>query len=290
MPFSISPFNFLSRRGLFAALAVALFAIPSVNFAQQPNLQLANRDIPGRTDLAVSDEHPLMPVLRWAEAGRPHVAAIADYTATVTKQENINGDLQEAQVMDIKIRHEPFSVYLKFRYPKSAAGREAIYVQGVNDSKLIAHGVGMEKTFGTQFLDPEGFIAMRGNKYPITKMGVLNLVDELVIVGKLDTKYGECVVKYYKEVKLDDRLCTMIEVTHPVPRTNFRFHKARIYVDNEYNMPIRYESYEWPKAEGEKPVLIEAYTYQKLKLNVGLTDRDFDYKNPDYGYRESGQK
>ncbi len=265
-----------------------LIAATSYSVAQQ-NPMVATRDIPGRTDLVASNEHPLMPVLRWAENGRPEVAKVRDYTATVTKQENINGDLQQAQVMDIKIRHEPFSVYLKFRYPQNLAGQEAIYVQGANENKLIAHGVGLKKTFGTQFLAPEGILAMQGNKYPITKMGILNLVDELVMVGRLDVKYGECDVRYHKDVEIDKRLCTLIEVTHPIPRTNFRFHKARIFVDNELNMPTRYESYDWPKAEGEKPGLIEAYTYQKLKINVGLTDADFDHKNAGYGYRESGK-
>lgn len=290
-------------RSLTPALALIL-AISASSFvmAQSPQVaqnaqsqspvRLANREIPGRTDMAPSNEHPLMPVLRWAEAGRPEVMKIKDYTAQVTKQENINGELQEAQVMDLKLRHEPFSVYLKFRYPRSLVGQEAIYVKGgggPNDGKLVAHGVGMQKAFGTQFLDPEGLLAMRGNKYPITKMGILNLLDELVEVGGLDTKYGECDVRYYKDVKIEERLHTLIEVTHPVSRSSFRFHKARIFVDNEHQIPTRYESYDWPKAEGEKPMLLEAYSYKNLKFNVGLTDADFDHRNPEYGYRESGK-
>ena len=231
-------------------------------------------------------EHPLMPVIRWAERERPRVVKeVKDYTAVVTKQENINGDLQEAQVMEMKFRQEPFSVYLKFRYPKKINGQEAIYVRGANDNKLIAHGVGVERTFGTQKMDPEGFIAMRGNKYPITEIGIVNLVDKLLEVGYRDAKYGECEVNYYdKGVLVDDRECTLIEVVHPIPRKNFQFHIARVYVDKALNLPIMYESYDWPKKEGEDPVLIEAYTYQKLKINVGLTDKDFDYKNPAYNY------
>ncbi|MDR3108661.1 MAG: DUF1571 domain-containing protein [Planctomycetaceae bacterium] len=247
---------------------------------------LANRETSPRLDQAQAGEHQLMPVLRWAEAGRPAVAAIKDYTALMTKQENINGELQGAQIMELKVRHQPFSVYLKFRYPQAVLGREAIYVAGANNNKLIAHGVGIEKAFGTQFLDPEGIIAMRGNKYPITKTGMLNLVDELVTVGALDTKYGECEVNYIKDAKYDERPCTIIDVTHPIPRKTFRFHKARIVVDNELNMPVMYQAFDWPK-EGEKPVLLEGYTYQKIKINVGLTDKDFEHTNSSYGYRES---
>ena len=230
-------------------------------------------------------EHPLMPVIRWAERERPRVAAIKDYTATMMKQENIKGELQEAQVMEIKIRQEPFSVYLVVRWPKKVNGQEAIYVHGQNDNKAIVHGVGAEKMLGTQRLDPTGFIMMRGNKYPITDIGILNLIDKLLEVGRHDAKYGECEVNYYDEdVAVDDRPCTLIEVVHPVPRKSFQFHIARIYVDKELNLPIRYESYDWPKKVGEDPILIEAYTYQNVKINVGLTDADFDHKNPAYNY------
>jgi len=270
-------------KGIKHFLTVSLvLAVFSPVFAQQAEVSPPKV----ASNIPVQVEHPLMPVIRWAERERPRVLAeVKDYTAIMTKQENINGEIQEAQVMELKFRQEPFSVYLKFRYPRKINGQEAIYVRGQNDSKLIAHGVGAERVFGTQKLDPEGFIAMRGNKYPITEMGLLNLVDKLLEVGRHDAKYGECNVNYYeKDILVEDRTCTLIEVVHPVPRSNFTFYIARIYVDKELNLPIRYESYDWPKKPGEAPILIEAYTYQKLKINVGLTDKDFDYKNPAYNY------
>ncbi|MDR2642990.1 MAG: DUF1571 domain-containing protein [Planctomycetaceae bacterium] len=229
-------------------------------------------------------EHPLLPVIRWAEAERPKIAKLNDYSAIVTKQECVGGVVQEAQIMEVKVRHKPFSVYIKFLYPKSMTGQEAIYVDGKYNNKIVGHGVGVQKAFGTLRLDPIGAIAMRGNKYPITEMGILNLTDKLLEVGKKDAQFGECTVNYAENVKLDDRVCTMIQVTHPIPRSNFIFNIARIFVDKELNMPIRYESYDWPKKEGANVTLIEAYTYQRLKLNNGFTDIDFDHKNPAYSY------
>ena len=75
-----------------------------------------------------------------------------------------------------------------------------------------------------------------------------------------------------------------LQVVHPVPRKEFRFHLARIYVDRELNLPIRYESYGWPQRQGEKPPLLEEYTYLNLKLNNGFTDRDFDKSNASYNF------
>jgi hypothetical protein len=233
-------------------------------------------------------EHPLLPVTKWAERERPAIAAIKDYTAVMQKQENIGGNVQEAQVMEIKVRHEPFSVYIKFRYPQNLNGQQAIFVKGKNDDKLIAHGVGLKRIAGTQRLDPNGLFAMEGNKYPITEMGILNLVDKLLEVGYKDIKFSECTVTYTEGVKIGGkdsaRECTLIQVVHPEPRPHFMFYIARIYVDKELNLPIRYESYDWPRKAGETPKLIEAYTYLNLKLNVGLTDADFDQKNPAYAF------
>jgi outer membrane lipoprotein-sorting protein len=79
-------------------------------------------------------------------------------------------------------------------------------------------------------------------------------------------------------------VCTCIEVLHPVPRKNFRFHLARVFVDDTLNLPIRYEAYDWAKDAKGKPELIEEYTYLNLKVNPGLSDADFDIHNPSYHF------
>jgi hypothetical protein len=84
--------------------------------------------------------------------------------------------------------------------------------------------------------------------------------------------------------KINGRQCTCIQVVHPVPRSHFLFNMARIYVDNQLNVPIRYEAYEWPKEPGGEPQLTEEYTYLNLKLNNGFKDQDFDPKNPNYQF------
>jgi hypothetical protein len=64
------------------------------------------------------------------------------------------------------------------------------------------------------------------------------------------------------------------------------FMRARVFVDNEYRVPVFYAAYDWPKEEGGKPVLLELYAYRRVKLNVGLTDKDFDPTNPDYNFSQ----
>jgi hypothetical protein len=226
-----------------------------------------------------------MPTLRWAYSGLGDLEKIQDYSATLAKRERIGGKLLEYEHMFLKMRHKPFSVYMLFLGPAAVKGQEVVYVEGQNDNNMIAHGVGIKKTmFGPVPLKPDGPIAMRNQRYPLTELGILNMTRRLVEVGEQDIKYGECEVKFYEGAKINGRVCTCIEVVHPVPRKNFLFHLARIFVDKELNLPIRYESFDWPKEKGGAPELMEEYTYLNLKLNNGFTDADFDPKNPNYKF------
>ena len=65
------------------------------------------------------------------------------------------------------------------------------------------------------------------------------------------------------------------------------FHKTRFFIDEQLAVPIRFEAYDWPAAAGTEPELVEEYTYHELRVNVGLGDRDFNYRNPDYGFPRS---
>jgi len=228
-----------------------------------------------------------MPALRWAYEGKRHLEKIQDYSAIMVKRERHDGKLSNYEYMAIKVRHRPFSVYMYFLDPPSLRGQEVIYVAGRNNGKMWAHpppGL-RNKLIGTISLDPTSPIAMRGNHYPITELGILNLVQRLLEVGEHDAQYGECEVKFLPGAKINGRSCTCLQVVHPVPRRTFLFHMARIFVDDELSIPVRYEAHDWPREPGGQPELIEEYTYLDVKLNVGFTDADFDIRNPAYGFR-----
>ena len=234
---------------------------------------------------AAPGEHPLAPAIRWAKKGLKELKQIEDYSATVVKRERNGSQLGEYEYMFVKIREKPFSVYLNFLGPPKLEGQEVVYIEGKNDGKMLAHGSGVKKAlFGTVSIKPDGFIAMQGQHYPLTDIGISNLVRRLIEVGEQDMKYKECEVKYFEDAKINGRPCTCIQVVHPVPRKNFIFHIARIFIDKELGVPIRYAAYDWPEEEGGKPQVIEEYTYLNLKANNGFTDADFDVHNPNYGF------
>ena len=81
-----------------------------------------------------------------------------------------------------------------------------------------------------------------------------------------------------------DRPCTMVESTHPTRSPEFLFHSVKVFIDRELGLPIRFEAYDWPAKAGVAPELVEEYTYRDLRLNVGLSDADFDPANPAYSF------
>jgi Protein of unknown function (DUF1571) len=232
---------------------------------------------------AAPQGHPLEPALQMAYKALSNLQNVKDYSCTLIKRERIDGQLQQPEFMFVKIRHEPFSVYTYFKAPEGKKGQEALYVAGKNDGCLLGHGVGIKKVVGTLSLKPDSMLAMRDNRYPITEIGILNLTKRLIEVAEQDKKFAECDVKF-ATAKIDGRPCTCIMVTHPVPRKNFRFNIAKVFVDSEYGFPVRYEAYDWPTKEGGTPVLLEEYTYVHLKFNNNFTDADFDDHNKDYGF------
>jgi hypothetical protein len=231
-------------------------------------------------------EHPVMPILRFAEGAQRNLQQVADYQCTFVKRERIDGALTEHQHLFLKIRHKPFSVYIYYLGPEAKKGVEAIYVEGKNGGNILAHSTGLKDTLvGTLTLRPDSAMAMEGNRHPITDIGLANLTRKTIEACHRGLQYPDVDVRFIPGAKLNGRQCTCMQSTHPTPRRDYAFHMTRLYVDDELRLPIRYEAYEWPTKQGEQPPLAEEYTYLNLKFNNGFADVDFDTKNPNYRFR-----
>ena len=195
----------------------------------------------------------------------------------------------------MKLRHRqvrngrvivPFSVYLKFLAPADVQGREVIFVEGRNGGKMIARRGGLRFAHMTVALNPFGSLALERCRYPITHIGISNLINEMLVVAReeVNNPPEELQFRQVDGVKINGRDCRMLQFVHPLRRDRYRYNVARVFVDSELDLPIRYAAYDWPEKEGGRPNLTEEYTYLNLKLNVGLTDEDFDYRNKSYAF------
>ncbi|MDB5351880.1 MAG: hypothetical protein JWN86_3127 [Planctomycetota bacterium] len=209
-------------------------------------------------------------------------ASLQDYTCAFYKRERIEGQLSSHHHMQMKARTKPHSVYFKFVKP--TAGREAIYIAGGYGGKALVHDVGIGKLLaGTLKVDPRGSMAMDGNLHPITEAGLGHMIDTILNAWHKELRHGESLVIMHHNAKVGNRTCLMIESVHPKKQPGFLFHMVKVYVDLELNLPIRFEAYDWPR-NGRPAELVEEYTYSNLKVNVGLTNRDFDPSNSSYSF------
>lgn len=230
-------------------------------------------------------------VLELAEVLLQHMQSdVRDYTGVLIKQERIAGKLGESATMQFKIRNplpdaeRGIAAYLKFEEPKAAAGREVIWADGQNAGKLIVHEGGMKRLLGRFELDPLGQLAMMGQKYPITEIGLIRLAEKLIEKGQGSPRMAQARVTIRDDVLVGDRKCRMIQLTHEVPSPEVDFHVAQIAVDMERKIPLRYAAYLWPEEPGGELPVEEEYIYLDVELNVGLVDKDFDPDNPAYDF------
>ena len=238
-------------------------------------------------------KHPLVPLLEIADQALVEIEKnVNDYSATLTSQVFYEGKLREEKCLFCKIRHArvlpdgkkiPFSAYIRFLKPQPLVGQEAIWVDGWHQGNLVAHigGWGNVMRF---YIDPDGSLAMEGNRHPIRDIGMRNLIVKMQEVGRRDREQQPCQVNIRRHLQINDRPCTLLEIIHPEQQPHFEFHIARIYLDDERSIPIAYEGFLWPEIKGGSPRLLEKYYYTDIKLNIGLQDLDFDPANQEYNY------
>lgn len=250
------------------------------NLLEQPQEDIESAN---QTD----DSHPLDPILKIAYQSIKKIEdEVADYTAVLSRRERIGEQEMPPSTMEVKIRNpqeeQAFSIYVKFTEPENTRGREVIWVDGKNENKIVAHEAGI-LGFVRVVQAPDSFVAMVGNRYPITETGLLRLMQKLTQYGLRDRKFGDCEVEILEEIQVADVSCTRLRIIHAEKQKPFTFHIAEIDMDMQRMIPVRLATWDWP-AEGKNPALIEEYIYHNIKLNVGLRDADFDPDNPAYNY------
>lgn len=228
--------------------------------------------------------HPIDPALALIRQCQQRFTNVRDYTCVFVKEERIGNALSPPTTIEAKFRVEPFSVY--FRWMQPDAGKEAIFVDGQFDNRIVSHSTGFTKALtGTVKLDPDGSIARRDSRHSIREAGIGNLISQMITNFEFERRLNETEL-VRSHVKINGRPCLLLHVTHPHPDTGkFMFHTFKAYIDKELLLPVRVEGYGFPQVVGREPgPLVECYTYLDLRVNTGLTDIDFSPRNPTYQF------
>ncbi len=234
-------------------------------------------------------------VLDMAKSARTHLSTtLNDYTARFVKQEqDASGKMTPESEIQLKVqtrcRNEtndaPLRVYLAFNAPQNLKGREVIWGADLFDGTMAVHEVGLLLGLKTLWLDPTGFLAMQGQRYPISEIGIMKLIDKLIERGEKDRDNPDIRVNIITDQKLDDIPTEVIQIRRTKPSNQEDdFSLAEITLDPERQLILGYRAFGWPVEPEGEPVLLESYTYHDLKPHVSLTEADFAPKNSKYNF------
>lgn len=220
-----------------------------------------------------------------AEADRK-LAGVETVHAVFHKRERIGGQLQENNVMDLKVRRSPKSVYLRWQTPN--AGREITWQEDAHDGQIVVRvGGWRQKIVPLLKIDPLSERAMQYSRRPVTSIGLWSFnarlrqfVDEDLAHGSWRTELREdaslsarpcyCFTFHAAAGQAAEGLATVGDVHPPHQR-------VVIYVDKELGLPIACELYGWPTpAAPDVAPLEESYAFSDLELDRPLSDSDFD--------------
>jgi len=227
------------------------------------------------------------------EKGHRKLSAVSSYTSTFFKQEQVGGAMGGGQVMNVKIRHEPFSVYMKWLVGDK--GRELLYVDGQNDGNMLVKVGGIKgRLLPCVKLDPNGAIAMREARHPVTDIGLLNLSRKIIRYRQheADNGYADIRCQMLDGEEIDGRPCYCFILNYQNPETSETYRKSVQYVDKELLLPICIKNYGWPADDSEtdlvkldEATIVEHYGYSNIQMDTQLADADFDRKNRSYRFR-----
>lgn len=215
---------------------------------------------------------------------------VPDYTASMYKQERMNGELGDGQNIELKMKHEPFSVYMKWT-SGSERGQQAIYVDGENDCKLMVQPGGIKgRLTGVLCLDPEGSLAMASSRHPVTQIGLVELAKTILKYQEEDLKRGSgFTCELCDNAVFEDRPCYVFTCHYDNEEINSEYRKSVIYVDKALSMPVCVKNFCWAKDANPETIddetLLEFYAYSNVEILQNLGVADFDATNRSYRMR-----
>jgi hypothetical protein len=259
--------------------SVLVWALRSVGSAAGISLLVLNlgaQNPPSAAPSRTTAPGPLEAPLQLIAQARQSYQGIRDYTCLFIKREQLHGQLQPENLIDMKVRTQPFSVYLHWLKPVPTAGQEVCYVAGRNNGMMRVHSAGILGTVGFINMDPRDPRATETSRHGITEAGIGNLIDRYGQAWELERTLNRTQVRV-QEYEYNHRRCTRVDTVHADNADKrIPFYRSVVYFDKENHLPIRVENYDWPRA-GAEPAggLVESYSYVNLHLNVGLSNAVF---------------
>jgi hypothetical protein len=198
---------------------------------------------------------------------------VKGYSATMQKQENIEGKLYPTEVIDVRLREKPYAIYMGWKSGARQAER-VLFTEGENNDKLLARPSGAlaRAVVGDVVSrDVEGAEARSSGRYSLKEAGLKRAAERTLVDWRAAQEAGTLRVEYMgiKRVKeAGDRPCFTFRRTSSEPDKE-GVSEATIYVDTE----------NWLQTgsvlKDQKGNLLGAYYFRDVKLNPEFTKDQF---------------
>lgn len=193
------------------------------------------------------------------------------YSAMFVMQERVAGRLTARQRVALRVRHEPFSVRMKWL----GDGREAVFVKGANDDQLLVKPTGLAAFVGVVALDPKGRTARKKSRYPITESGMLALVSKLIGYQQPLLKDAHGVRCRHSVEDCEGEVCVRFELTYDSPDVCDSYAKTILHVSQKSGLPVSIENYIFDENARSGRSLVEHYVYTDIRPHASFRESDF---------------
>lgn len=207
-----------------------------------------------------------------------------------SKQERINGDLTQNQIIEMKVQHGPtFGIYMKWK--NGDTGRQVLYNDSYPDGQMVVKLGGLKgRLLPAIKLDPRGERAMSEARYPVTEAGILGMTRQILAHREADLKRGYGVIcRRLPNQQFDERECMCFVFEYESPEISATYRKSIILIDTRNCIPLMARNYTWARdtdgltpEELDEQTLIENYTFTALNFGAELVAEDFSRDNPRY--------
>jgi hypothetical protein len=155
-------------------------------------------------------------------------------------------------------------------------GQEVIYAGKKYGNQIYVHPGGTFSFISTK-IDPNGGMAMKGTRHSILES------DYGYVVSLITTNFNKAKAANEGKINIEklsggnSQEGLAITVEFPEGK-GYYAGKITINLDKKLNLPTQVRVFDW------RGTLLESYKYSNIKINVGLSDKDFDKDNPEYGF------
>ena len=206
-------------------------------------------------------------------------AALTSYTAIMEMQEEVNGNLRPLDRIQIKIRRQPFSVYMRW----SESDQEVLFVDGQNDNRLLVKptkGLAVMKRLWR--LDPNSRMAKQSCRHPITDSGIEKLVSRIQDFYAVRDDWAAVVKCSVSDATVAESPVTAYEIRYRDIDVSPDYQVSRFCFDKSTELLIAVDNFGW--SDAQEPRLIERYVFHTISQDTPLQDNDFAEENPDYQF------